>query len=152
MQAFSSGPDKAEIARLQAVIANMTGRPGQYASTGMPSAPDPYSDASLLSSARPRPFYCWLHGFNIMRANPEYTSYQKNATSPDGTGGNPSIGVPVHFTCPRSKFFAPLHRFCIPCLPFSTLSPNCLIPPPPITRLSKIVLPVPPMIPKERAQ
>ncbi len=41
MRASSSCPDKAEIARLQAVIANMTGRPGQYASTGMPSAPDP---------------------------------------------------------------------------------------------------------------
>ncbi len=50
MQASSSGPDKAEIARLHAVIANMTGRPGQYASTGMPSAPDPYSDVTLLSS------------------------------------------------------------------------------------------------------
>jgi hypothetical protein len=57
MQSSSSGPDKAEIARLQAVNANMTGRPGQYASTGMPSAPDPYSGVSLLSSARPRPFY-----------------------------------------------------------------------------------------------
>ncbi len=64
MQASSSGPGKAEIVRLHAVIANMTGRPGQYASTGMPSAPDPYSDVSLLSSARHRPFYCWLHGFN----------------------------------------------------------------------------------------
>ncbi len=65
MQASSSGTDKAEIARLQAVIANMTGRLGQYLSTGMPSAPDLYSDVFLLSSARPRPFYCWLHGFNI---------------------------------------------------------------------------------------
>ena len=53
MQASSSGPDKAEIARLQAVIANMTGRPGQYASTGMPSAPDPYSDVSLLFGQAP---------------------------------------------------------------------------------------------------
>jgi hypothetical protein len=44
MQASSSVPDKVEIARLQAVIANMTGSPGQYASNGMPSAPDPYSD------------------------------------------------------------------------------------------------------------
>ncbi len=59
MQASSSGPDKVEIARLQAVIANMTSSPGQYASNVMPSAPDPYSDVSLLSSARPRPFYCW---------------------------------------------------------------------------------------------
>jgi hypothetical protein len=58
MQASSSGPDKAELARLQAVIANMTGRPGQYASNGKPSAPDPYSDVSLLSSARPHTFYC----------------------------------------------------------------------------------------------
>jgi hypothetical protein len=47
MQASSSVPDRAEIARLQAVIANMTGSPGQYASNGMPSAPDPYSDVSL---------------------------------------------------------------------------------------------------------
>jgi hypothetical protein len=38
MQASSSGSDKVEIARLQAVIANMTGSPGQYASNGMPSA------------------------------------------------------------------------------------------------------------------
>jgi hypothetical protein len=57
MQSSSSGPDKAEIARLQAVNANMTGRPGQYASTGMSSAPDPYSGVSLLSSTRPRPFH-----------------------------------------------------------------------------------------------
>ncbi len=79
----------------------MTGGPGQYASNGMPSAPDPYSDAALLSAARHQPFYCWIHGYNnthdgitcnVMRANPEYTSYQGNAASSDGTGGNPSIG------------------------------------------------------------
>jgi hypothetical protein len=50
----------------------------------------------------------------------------KNATSPDGTGDNPSIGVPVHFTRPRSKIFAPLHRVCIPRLPSPTFSPNYL--------------------------
>ncbi len=63
----------------------MTGGPGKYASNGMPSAPDPYSDAALLSSARTRSLYCWLHGYNnthdgitcnVMRANPNYTSYQ----------------------------------------------------------------------------
>ena len=124
-QASSSNPDQIEIARLQAVIANMTGGPGQHAYNGMPSDKDPYSHVSLLSSARPRPFYCWLHGYNnthdgvtcnVMRAQPEYTAYQKNATSPDGTGGNPNVGVPVSFTRPRSKFFSPLPRACLPCL------------------------------------
>jgi hypothetical protein len=97
---------RAEIVRLQAVIANMMGGPVHYASNGMLSAlPDPYSDAALLSAARLRPFsfYCWLHGYknthdgitcNVMHANPEYASYQNNASSPDGTGGNPSIGAP----------------------------------------------------------
>ena len=111
LQASSSGPDQTEIARLQAVIANMTGSPGQHAYAGMPSAHDPYSHVSLLSSARPRPFYCWLHGYNnthdgatcnVMRANHEYTAYQKNAATPDGTGGNPNVGVPISFTRPRS--------------------------------------------------
>ena len=116
LQASSSEPDQDEIARLQAVIANLTCGPGQHAYAGMPSAPNPYSHVSLLSSARPRPFYCWLHGYNtthdgvtcnVMRANPEYTAYQKNATSPDGTGGNPNVGVPISVTRHRSKFFYP---------------------------------------------
>ena len=114
LQASSSGPEQAEIARLQAVIASMAGSPVQHAYAGMPSPSDPYSHVSLLSSARPRAHYCWLHGYNnthdgatcnVMRANPEYTAYQKNAASPDGTGGNPNVGVPVSFTRPRSKFF-----------------------------------------------
>ena len=58
MQASSFGPEQTEIARLQAVIANMTSSPAQHAYAGMPSAHDPYSHVSLLSSARPRPFYC----------------------------------------------------------------------------------------------
>ena len=153
LQASSSGPDQTEIARLQAVIANMTGSPGQHAYTGMSSAHDPYSHVSLLSSARPRPFYCWLHGYNnthdgvtcnVMRANPEYTAYQKNAATPDGTGGNPNVGVPVSFTRPRSKFFSPLSRACLPCL--TKPLPN-FTPPPPTARLSKIVLTPPPMMP-----
>ena len=125
LQASSSGPEQAEIARLQAVIASMAGSPVQHAYAGMPSPSDPYSHVSLLSSARPRAHYCWLHGYNnthdgatcnVMRANPEYTAYQKNAASPDGTGGNPNVGVPVSFTRPRSKFFSPLSRACLPCL------------------------------------
>ena len=126
--ASSSGPEQAEIARLQAVIATMAGSPAQHAYAGMLSPTDPYSHASLSSSARPRQFYCWLHGYNnthegatcnVMRSNPEYTAYQKSAASPDGTGGNPNVGVPVSFTRPRSKFFVPLSRACLPCLPSS---------------------------------
>jgi hypothetical protein len=71
MQASSSGPEQTEIARLQAVIANMTGGPEQHAYTGMPSAHVPYSHVSLLSSARPRPFYCWLHDLKSLT---RYTS------------------------------------------------------------------------------
>ena len=153
LQASSSGPEQAEIARLQAVIATMAGSPAQHAYAGMPEAHHPYSHVSLLSSARPRPFYCWLHGYNnthdgatcnVMRANPEYTAYQKNAASPDGTGGNPNVGVPVSFTRPRSKFFSPLSRACLPCL--TQPMPN-FNPPPPTARLSKIVLTPPPMMP-----
>ena len=153
LQASSSGPEQAEIARLQAVIASMAGSPVQHAYAGMPSPSDPYSHVSLLSSARPRAHYCWLHGYNnthdgatcnVMRANPEYTAYQKNAASPDGTGGNPNVGVPVSFTRPRSKFFSPLSRACLPCL--TQPMPN-FNPPPPTARLSKIVLTPPPMMP-----
>ncbi len=98
----------------------MTGGPCRQ-----PTTHDPYPHVSLLSTARPRPFYCWLHGYNhthdgatcnVMRANPEYTAYEKNAASPDGTGGNRNVGVPVRFTRPRSKFFSPLSRACLPCL------------------------------------
>ena len=152
LQASSSGPDQTEIARLQAVIASMTGGPGQHAYAGMPSAHDPYSHVSLFSSARPRPFYCWLHGYNnthdgatcnVMRANPEYTAYQKNAASPDGTGGNPNVGVPVSFTRPRSKFF----HLCLARV-FPVSHNLCLtLTPPPTARLSKIVLTPPPMMP-----
>ena len=136
LQASSSGPDQTEIARLQAVIAHMAGSPAQHAYAGMPSPTDPYSHVSLLSSARPRAHYCWLHGYNnthdgatcnVMRANPEYTAYQKNAASPDGTGGNPNVGVPVSFSRPRSKFFRPLPRACLPCLTLSLPHSN---PPP----------------------
>ena len=149
LQASSSGPDQIKIARLQAVIANMTGGPGQHAYTGMPSDKDPYSHVSLLSSARPRPFYCWLHGYNnthdgvtcnVMRAQPEYTAYQKNATSPDGTGGNPNVGVPVSFTRPRSKFFSPLPRACLPCLTPHVSNSN----PPPNSQAIKDSPPTPP--------
>ena len=40
----------------------------------------------------------------------------RNATEPDGTGGNPRVGVPVRFSRPQI-FFAPLSRVCPPCLP-----------------------------------
>jgi hypothetical protein len=64
---------------------------------------------------RPRPYYCWLHGWNTshnspqckkMMASPEYTAQMKAAASPDGNGGNPNVGPPV---------ILPFAR-CVPCL------------------------------------
>ncbi len=53
MQALSSGPEQTEIARLQAIIATMAHGPVQHAYNGIPSAPDPYSHVSMLSSTKP---------------------------------------------------------------------------------------------------
>jgi hypothetical protein len=65
--------------------------------------------------ARPRAYYCWLHGWNTshnspqcrkMMASPEYTPLMRAAASPEGNGGNPNVGPPV--TLPFSR--------CLPCL------------------------------------
>ncbi len=63
-----------------------------------------YPNTTLLSESRPRAHYCWLHGWNnthsgatcnVVGQNPAYTVQMRNATGPDGTGGNPRVGVPV---------------------------------------------------------
>ena len=50
---------------------------------------------------RPRPHYCYVHGFNVshdgpacrvMDSDPRYTAAMKAATTPVGTGGNPNVG------------------------------------------------------------
>jgi hypothetical protein len=67
----------------------------------------------MSSCARPRHYYCWLHGWNnthnggqcnVMGSNQEYTQQMKAATSSNGTGGNPKIGVPVSFHRSSSNF------------------------------------------------
>ncbi len=84
----------------------MTVSPAQGLSYGMPFSPTPYPPASMLSTSTPHQFYCWLHGWNnthhggtckVRASNQDYTSAMKTASSPDGTGGNPKIGVPVTY-------------------------------------------------------
>ena len=99
-------PYVAEIQRLTEAMAAMASSPGYGAHYGMLVPPTPPANAHMASSARPRQYYCWLHGWNnshngdqcnVMRANQEYTQQMKAATSPNGTGGNPKIGVPVSY-------------------------------------------------------
>jgi hypothetical protein len=110
----------AENQRLNTALAAMGGSSSADGHFGMPVPPMPPANAYLSSTPRPRPFYCWLHGYNnthngchcnVMGANREYTSQMKAATSPNGTGGNPKIGVPVSYHRSSSEFFYP--PFCL---------------------------------------
>jgi hypothetical protein len=96
----------AEIQRLNEAMAAMASSSGNGTHYGMPVPPYSPTYAHMASSARPRQYYCWLHGWNnthngsqcnVMGADQEYTQQMKAATSPNGTGGNPKIGVPVSF-------------------------------------------------------
>ena len=116
----------AENQRLHAAMTAMGGSPSAGGHFGMPVPPMHPANAYLSSTARPRQFYCWLHGYNnthngchcnVMGANPEYTSQMKAATSPNGTGGNPKVGVPVCLQ--RNPVFYPLSCLCLS----SSLSP-----------------------------
>jgi hypothetical protein len=115
----------AENQRLNAAMAAMGGSSSAGGYFGMPVPPMPPANAYLSSTPRPRQFYCWLHGYNnthdgcncnVMGANREYTSQMKAATSPNGTGGNPKIGIPVCLQRLPSTFFYP---------------PSCLLSSPP---------------------
>jgi hypothetical protein len=90
---------------------------------GMPVPPMPPANAYLSSTPRPRPYYCWLHGYNnthdgcncnVMGANREYTSQMKAATSPNGTSGNLKLGIPVCLQRSPSLFFTLRLVFCLP--------------------------------------
>ena len=116
-------PYIAEIQRLQGALAAHTGPYQLGADFGMPVA-------LQATSARPREFYCWLHGWNnthngttckIMGTNTSYTPTMKSATGPTNTGGNPKIGVPVHLHRPHFTFFCSRPP-CVPCL--SSSSPS----------------------------
>jgi hypothetical protein len=84
--------------------------------------------AFFSPSERQRPFYCFVHGFNIshdssdcwvMSNDVQYTAALRTATSPVGTGGNPNVdplvSLPYRFlplptpVC-ASKFSYPLLR------------------------------------------
>ncbi len=133
----------AVIDRLNGIIAEMVGSSSKNAYFGMSVPPTTYPNTTLLSESRtnflttnpPRAHYCWLHGWNnthpgarcnVMEQNPAYTVEMRNATGPEGTGGNPRVGVPVRFSR-LQFFFAPLARVCPPCLisspPTHTISP-----------------------------
>jgi hypothetical protein len=117
--------DVAEIQRLNEAMAAMGSSSGYGTQYGMLPPPTPPANAYMSSSDRPRQFYCWLHGWNnthngaqcnVMGADRAYTQQMKSATTPNGTGGNPKIGVPVW-----------LHRSSSDCFRFSSsLSSSCL--------------------------
>jgi hypothetical protein len=106
----------AENQRLHAAMTAMGGSSSAGGHFGMPVPPMPPANAYLSSTPRPRQYYCWLHGYNnthdgchcnVMGANREYTSQMKAATSPNGTGGNPKIGIPVCLQRSPSPIFYP---------------------------------------------
>ena len=117
--------DVAEIQRLNEAMAAMGSSYGYGTQYGMLPPPTPPANAYMSSSGRPHQFYCWLHGWNnthngaqcnVMGADRAYTQQMKSATTPNGTGGNPKIGVPVW-----------LHRSSSDCFRFSSsLSSSCL--------------------------
>jgi hypothetical protein len=100
---------RGEIKRLTALLATNTITntvPLQYgATTG------DYGDYSAFfnrpvgqQTSSPRPFFFWLHGWNIshnspdcrvMASNPQYTEVMGSATDPEGNGVNPHVGPPV---------------------------------------------------------
>jgi hypothetical protein len=105
----------------------------------MPVPTTEYPNTTLFSESRPRANYCWLHGWNnthsgttckVMDQNPAYTHAMKHACGPNGTGGNPRVGVPVQFSRPHF-FFSPLPFVCPPCLPSQTRTNFLPLSPPP---------------------
>ncbi len=108
-------PRDAKLAALEAQVAAMMAAPAYGGIFGMPVYHQAHTHATLVSSARPRAHYCWLHGWNnshennvckVMTDDAQYTSAMRNATSEIGSGRNPKIGVPVTYTRPT---FPPLH-------------------------------------------
>jgi hypothetical protein len=97
--------------------------PAQGASEELPVYSPPYPNSTLNADSRSRQYHCWLHGYNnshngsdcrVMAANEEDTVAMQAARSSTGTGGNPNVGVLVHFTRFPKSFFR-LH--CAPCPP-----------------------------------
>ncbi len=89
---------------------------GQSSAVTVPSA-------FFSRSERPRPCYCFVHGFNIfhdshncrvMASDEQYTPAMRWATTPVGTGDNPNVGPLVRLP----YRFPPLPTsVCLDCLP-----------------------------------
>ncbi len=125
------------------MLAALTPSPVQGLYNGMPVPPHHFPPATLSSCAPPRRYYCWRHGWNnthhgdtcnIMGTNQAYTPAMRSARGPEGTGGNPKIGVPVHYSRPPKNF--PPFTTCTPCLPPPSL---ILYPPcPPLNPVTSV--------------
>jgi hypothetical protein len=120
--------------RLQGMVAGYMGTsPAQGASEELPVYPPPYPNSTFNADSHPRQYYCWLHGYNnshngsdcrVMTANGEYTTAMRAARSSTGTGGNPNVGVPVHFArFPKSLFRLHCTPYPHPPPTFSPTSP-----------------------------
>jgi hypothetical protein len=107
-----------EMQEIRAMLAAMTASPMQGLYTGMPVPLDQSPHTSLLSSAPPRDFYCWLHGWNdthhggtcnIMGTNQAYTPAMSSARGPDRIqhfDQNKEVGVPpvnIFRSCHESR-------------------------------------------------
>jgi hypothetical protein len=93
-----------------------------HAHVAMHTPPPVVPSAHLVQNHndRPRPHYCFVHGYNVshdgpacrvMDSDPRYTAAMKAAMTPVGTGGKPNVGPPVRFT-----FRFPSLPMCLPCL------------------------------------
>jgi hypothetical protein len=85
--------------------------------------------AFFSRSERPRPCYCFVHGFNtshdspdcrVMSNDAQYTDAMRMATTPVGTGGNPNVGPPVRLPYRLPPLPIPVCVDCLPSPPSST--------------------------------
>jgi hypothetical protein len=97
-----------------------------------------YATQNAPLAYRPRSHYCGLHGWNndhngpecrAMARDPKFTKDMRNATTHEGTGGNPkNVGVPVGYVRPPPFSWSPPLSLptCLPCSRANTclLSPS----------------------------
>ena len=112
----------AEIQRLQTMLATSSNLQQQVFSMQQHA----YATQNTPSAYRPRLHYCGLHGWNndhngpeyrAMARDPKFTMDVRNATTHEGTGGSPNVGVPVGFVRPPPFSWSPPLSLstCPPC-------------------------------------
>ena len=112
----------AEIQRLQTMLATSSNLQQQVFSMQQHA----YATQNAPSASRPRSHYCGLYGWNndhngpecrAMARDPKFTKDMRNATTHEGTGGNPNVGVPVGFVRPPPFSWSPQLSLstCSPC-------------------------------------